>query len=61
MKTLIRMILAALLLATISGCGYGTHNRYDDAAGKGPGEPPNYLYRCPMKDAKDCYTWFYGN
>ena len=61
MKTLIRMVVAALLLASLSGCGYGTYNRYGDTKGRGPGEPPNYLYNCPMNDAKDCYTWFYGN
>ena len=60
MKILVRTILAVLLLTTLSGCGTGTYNRYGDTTGRGPGEPPNYLYNCPMTNGKDCYTWFYG-
>ena len=60
MRTLTRMTLVALLLAVLSGCGYGTYNRYGSGMGPGPGEPPNYLYNCPLNDAKECYTWFYG-
>ncbi len=61
MKTLKRMALAALLLATLSGCAYGTYNTYGGRVGPCPGEPPNYLARCPLNNARDCYTWFYGN
>ena len=56
-----KLFLTALLLATLSGCAYGTYNTYSGSMGPGPGEPPNYLSHCPLSDAKECHTWFYGN
>jgi hypothetical protein len=61
METIKRLALIALLLATLSGCAYGTYNTYGGGSGPGPGEPrSNYLSNCPMTDPNDCYTWFYG-
>jgi len=58
MKKLTKFVLIVGILATLSGCAYGTYNTY--GLSPGPGEP-NYLANCPLSDQRECHTWFYGH
>ena len=61
MKRLTKFVLIVGILATLSGCAYGTYNTHGDGLSPGPGEP-NYLANCgPLNDNRECHTWFYGH
>ena len=56
MNKLTKFVLIVGVLATLSGCAYGTYNTYGGSS-PSPGEP-NYLTNCgPMNDQQG---WPYG-
>jgi len=60
MNKLTKFVLIVGVLATLSGCAYGTYNTYGGLS-PSPGEP-NYLTNCgPLNDQQQCHTWFYGH
>jgi hypothetical protein len=40
--------------------GYYGYRYYPDYGYYGHRYYQNYLSNCPLNNAKDCYTWFYG-